>query len=362
VDRICCQYTDFQDYPARAKALAIARFLIEHNLTGVKSNIPYEDLQNNFIAVALRDKDHSSLPLISVAIFCSIAQKLGLDARPCAIPFHVYAMVFPLKGGNLDGKSLRASDSDQPMYLDPFQSTEEVSIDKIRTKLSTFGIVPANYPTFLQCSTTIELVLRTANNIMASVQKAHQNPLSEHNGQDPHQRTMFSSFPDMESAFFGSLWALALVRMPSDSDGSATVTFRQRQVVPFVVEHLQTYFPTDVSMIEHYLLPLFQSLPELEQLRETVRVIRAGDVMPKQVKLRTEEVARHVKHNVGRVFRHRRYAYLAIITGWDVECSAGEHWMERMQVDELSQGRQQSFYHVLYVVGFFPQISGHEKL
>jgi len=285
-----------------------------------------------------------------VAIFCSIAQRLGLDARPCAIPFHVYAMVFPPKGSTLDGKSFRACDEDKPMYLDPFQSTEEVSTDSIRTRLSAMGVVPAISSTFLQCSTTIEIVLRSANNIMDSVQKAHQNPPPEHDDHGSHQQTTFSSFPDMESAFFSALWALVLVCMPSEGDGSVTATFRQRQVVPFVVEHLQTYFPTDVSMIEHYILPLFQSLPELEQLRETVRVIRAGDMVPKQVKLRTEEVARRVKHKVGQVFRHRRYAYLAIITGWDVECSAGEHWMERMHVDQLSQGRQQSFYHVLYVV------------
>lgn len=324
------------------------------NLTGVKSDITYQDLQNNFIAVALRDEDHPSLPLISVAIFCSIAQRLGLDARPCGIPFHVYAMVFPPKGSTLDGKAFQAADGEKPMYLDPFQSAEEVSIDKIQTQLSAIGIVPASSPTFLQCSTTSEMVLRSANNIMVSVQNAHQNPLSEHTNPDRHHQTMFSSFPDMESAFFGALWALILVCIPSEGDGSGTATFRQRQVVPFVVEHLQTYFPTDVSMIEHYILPLFQNQPELEQLRETVRVIRAGDMMPKQVKVRTKEVAQHVKHKVGQVFRHRRYAYLAIITGWDVECSAGEHWMERMHVDQLSQGRQQSFYHVLYVVCHVP--------
>lgn len=340
----------------RAKALAIARFLIARNLTGVKSENTYHDLQNNFIALALRDEDHPALPLISVAIFCSIAQRLGLDARPCAIPFHVYVIVFPPKGSTLDGKTFHASDGDMPMYLDPYRSAEEVPIDRIQTQLSAVGVVPANFPTFLQSTTTIEMVVRSANNIMASVQNAHQGPITGHNDHDPHQQTTISSFPDMESAFFGALWALVLVCTPSEGDGSATATFRQRQVVPFVVEHLQTYFPTDVSMIEHYILPLFQSLPELEQLRETVRVIRVGDMMPKQVKLRTREVARHVRYKVGQVFRHRRYAYVATITGWDVECSAGEHWMERMRVDQLSQGRQQSFYHVLYVVCPFSRL------
>ena len=258
-------------------------------------------------------------------------------------------MVFPPEGSTLDGKSFQAFNGEEPMYLDPFQSAEEISLDRIKTQLSAIGVVPASFPTFLQCTSTAEMVSRSANNIMFSVQRAHQTR-SEITDHDPPHHNGSSGFPDMECAFFGALWALLLVCIPSEGHGSMTATFRQRQVVPFVVEHLQTHFPTDVSMIEHYVLPLFQSLPELEQLRETVRVIRAGDMMPKQVKVRTKDVAQHVKHKVGQVFRHRRYAYLAIITGWDVECSAGEHWMERMHVDQLSEGRQQSFYHVLYVV------------
>ena len=272
-------------------------------------------------------------------------------------------MVFPPRDITLDGKNHQGSEGGKPMYLDPFQSAEEVPIDRLQTQLSAIGVVSASYPKFLEGSTTAEIILRSANNIMVSVQNAHQNPLSEHTDHRSHHQTMLSSFPDLESAFFGALWALVLVCTPSEGDGSMTATFRQRQVVPFVVEHLQTYFPRDVVMIEHYVLPLYQDMPELEQLRETVRVIRAGDMMPKQVKVRSEEVNQHVKHKVGQVFRHRRYVYLAIITGWDVECSAGQAWMDHMHVDQLSHGRQQSFYHVLYVACIFPQtvVTSQEK-
>ena len=75
--------------------------------------------------------------------------------------------------------------------------------------------------------------------------------------------------------------------------------------------------------------------------------MRAGDSMPKQVKPRTKEILQHVKYKVGQVFRHKRYNYIAVITGWDVECSASEQWIARMRVNELPHGRDQSFYHVL---------------
>jgi F-box protein 21 len=44
------------------------------------------------------------------------------------------------------------------------------------------------------------------------------------------------------------------------------------------------------------------------------------------------------------VFRHKRYTYHAIITGWDTECKAEEDWVRQMEVDRLPRGRKQAFY------------------
>ena len=54
-----------------------------------------------------------------------------------------------------------------------------------------------------------------------------------------------------------------------------------------------------------------------------------------------------VKYYIGQVFRHKRYGYLAIIKGWNVECQAREDWIRQMDVDMLLGGRHQPFYHVL---------------
>ena len=327
-----------------------------HNLTGVKSDLTYQNLQNNFIGIALQAEDHPSLPLISVAIFCSVARRLSLDARPCAIPFHVYAMVSPPKGSSLDGELLQSNDGGNPMFLDPFRSAEETPVKFIELQLSAVGVHPASYPTFFRYTPTTDIVYRSAKNIMTSVREQ-----SEHGSQ---HLARFASSLDKDSAYFGALWGLVLAGIPSDGDGDglAIASFRQRHVLPFLLEYLQTHFPADVYLIERYLLPLFQHLPESGQLRETVRVVRTGDTMPKQVKKRTEDIAKRVKYKVGQVFQHRRYRYLAIITGWDVECGADELWIEQMEVDKLSKGRRQGFYHVLYVASLVLHLPPRVKL
>ncbi|KAI9871733.1 MAG: hypothetical protein M1830_002521 [Pleopsidium flavum] len=360
--RIQHQHCDFSELTLRAKATAIAGFLIAHNLTGLRSERTYRDLQNSFIAIALQTEDHPSVPLISTTIFCCVAQRLGLDARPCGIPFHVYAMVFPTKGSALDGKVLQEGEAGNPMYMDPFRSAQEIPIDTIKAQLSEMGATASSHSTFLQHSTITEIVLRSGRNIMNSVQYAHSSAVAQHTNHGSHHLTMVSNFPDMESAFYGALWASILVGIPSDGDGSVAATVRRRQYLPYILEHFETHFPTDIGLIERYIVPLFQHLPEYDQLSDTVRVIRAGDTMPKQVKGRTEDNVQHVRFKVGEAFRHKRYNYLAIITGWDVECGAGEHWMQQMGVDQLSQGRQQSFYHVLYVTTHAIPRGGYDKL
>ena len=86
----------------RKKAILISGYLRDHGLTGITSNDEYHHIRHNFIGLALLDKNHSSLPLISVAIYCCVARHFGLDAHPCGFPFHVYAMVYPPQGLVID--------------------------------------------------------------------------------------------------------------------------------------------------------------------------------------------------------------------------------------------------------------------
>ena len=319
-------------------------------MTGVKSDANYGDLQNNFIGIALQDEEHPSLPLISVAIYCCVATRLGLDAQPCGFPFHVIAIIEPAEGETLDGRARGDGAPSESIYMDPFRSAQEVPIPDLRAQLAAIAFDTSN-SAYMSASPTADIVLRTSRNIMNSVQRPHAVARNtNYNGGHTHLATI-STFPELDSAFYGALWASLLLGSPSGAGGPAMANLQRRHFLPHIVRHFETHFPNDIFLLEQHIVPLFQNLDEHRQLLETVRVMRAGDAMQKQVKRRTTEVSQHVRYKIGQVFQHKRYNYQAVITGWDVECGAGERWMAQMRVHELAGGRHQSFYHVLYVKG-----------
>lgn len=302
---------------------------------GVGSDNHYHDLQNNFIGIALHDEEHPSLPLISVAIYCCVARRLGLDAQPCGFPFHVLAIIKPSQGYSLDGRALDVNSVSQPMYMDPFRSDLETPIDHLRAQLVSMGVSASSHAALLDVSSTAAMVTRTALNIITSVQTM------------PRTRgaslPIMIDFPEMDSAFYGALWALLL--LPAGNPG--TVSVQRARYLPFLVDHLEKRFATDVRLIEEYIIPLVQDPDQFEQLHGTMIALRAADTMPKPVKARTKDTLENIRYRVGQVFRHKRYHYQAVITGWDAKCEAGEDWMSNMGIHELTRGQNQSFYHAL---------------
>ena len=346
-EHIRLEHPGVEEQSSRNKAYTIAAYLRRHNLTGIRDDPNYLDLQNSFIGIALQDEEHPSLPLISVAIYCCVAKRLGLDAQPCGFPFHVIAIVKPPEQETLDGRARDSASPPDSMYMDPFRSASEVPIMDLLVQLAAMGSGASN-TTYLSASPTAEMVLRTSRNIMSSVRSAHGIARTANiHGGHTHPTTV-STFPELDSAFYAALWASLLLGSPDGGSGPVTASLERRQFLPYIVRHFETHFPNDVFLLEQHIVPLFQNLDEYRQLQETVRVMRAGDTMQKQIKRRTTEVSNHVRYKVGQVFRHKRYEYMAVITGWDVECGAGEPWMAQMQVHKLAQGRYQSFYHVLY--------------
>ena len=234
------------------------------------------------------------------------------------------------------------------MYMDPFRSDREILVTDLQAQLRSLGMAKEIHSDALAPASASEIVLRCGRNILNSVQEAHRNAVARNGHGSNSHVTLVSSFPDMESAFYSALWASLLLGLPPDGDGPVVSTFEPRNFLQPIVQHFETHFPGDVSLIDDYIVPLFRDFGEYAQLRETVRVIRAGDSIPKLVHERTGETSDHVKYLVGQVFKHKRYNYMAVIIGWDAECAAPEHWMSQMRVHELPQGRHQSFYHVLY--------------
>ena len=307
--------------------MAIASYLRANNLTGIDQSREYHCLEHNFLGMALNSREHNSLPLVSAAIYCYVAQWLGLDARPCGFPFHVHVIITPHPCFDLDDNELSPGEQGAPIYMDPFRSETETSIFDLQNQLNVLGASHADKATYLGKSSISEIALRCGKNILNSVHYLYQ-----------FHDLQFASV-DVTNARYAALWSLMLL------SGSSTPR-ELRVYLPWLMELFVADFPWDIHFIEQYMVPLFQGMAEYDHLLESLHVMRAVDEMPKQVRRRTA-ANKEVRYKIGQVFRHRRYDYIAVITRWDAECDAGEPWMMRMGIDRLPRGRHQSFYHAL---------------
>ncbi|KAI9809639.1 MAG: hypothetical protein M1825_000071 [Sarcosagium campestre] len=332
----------------RNQALSLAQFVRSHNLTGVEDESNYRDLQNNFIGLALRHEDHPSLPLISTAIYCCLAQRLDIDARPCGFfPFHVHTIVRPPSGVNLDGQAL-ADDSDaDSMYLDPFATAEEVPSSNLLAQLTELGVGDNMRALYLGASPVGDVVLRSSRNILHSIQDSLGNglPLAiARPGASASTKTM-----DIESALCSSLWASLLFGRQASDNRFAITGPEEMNHLQGVIRNLETCFPEDLTLVEENLAPQFRGLPAYDQLMSSIHAIRLSDTVPKTRRPRGSELVRQtVRFKVGQVFRHNRHDYLAIITGWDVCSEKNGRWAPTRNLDRLPEGgKEQSFYHAV---------------
>ncbi|TKA71890.1 hypothetical protein B0A49_03353 [Cryomyces minteri] len=346
------QYPEFEELTPRKKALTLATYVRANELVGVREEAGYHALQNNFIGIALLGQEHTSLPLISVAIYCCIAERLGLRAQPCGFPWHVCAIVRPPTGQDLEGIDVLTNEEPEPMYMDPWRKDTEVPVSDLKATLDQMGATPSSYATFLGEASTWELVLRTGRNIHNSIQDAHRQQPHLIAGGNPTPGServpvWASTFPDIDGSFYAMLWSHLLLGLQAgEDDGAAARTTRRRTYLPYITEHIQTDYQMDVPLMETHVLPLFRDLPEHSRLLEILEIVRTGDAQAKPI-MRRDAKAHNVRFRIGMLFQHKRYGYEAVITGWDPQCSMGDQWIEQMQIDRLPNGRDQSFYHVL---------------
>lgn len=329
--QVCIEDPDFMDRSLQQKAIVLADVLRRHNLTGISGSSQYHDLQNNFIGIALQDGPHSSLPLVSVAVYCCVAQRLGIDAHPCGFPFHVLAIIKPLPGRTLDGRRAESDASSEPMYMDPFRSNQQVYVNDLRAQLQSLGISSSEFPELLGASSTAEIVRRSAKNIITSLQAFRGD------------HSAGQSFHDVDGAFYAAVWAVLLLPVGSPITAGA----QRASCLSHIMELVEKNFFTDIWLIEKYILPLIEDRTQQRELRDNIKGIRKNDREPKIVKNRTSDSLSNVQYKVGQIFHHKRYHYKAVVTGWDAECAATDGWMARMGVHELPRGRYQGFYHVL---------------
>jgi len=346
---------NFSELSTRRKALLVVSWLRAHNLVSTSLESRYRDLRNSYVGMALQDDEHPSLPLISVVIFCALAQRLGLNARACGIPAHAHAMVFA-QGYTLDGCLPRASEEELDiMYLDPYSTNEEIPLHSLRRMLTGWGIDFSRHNEFLIEAPLSFVILRTSRNIIATVQRFrnHAAQLANNVGATftattlPDIQLYGNPFIDLELCFYSAVWANYIFGTPAEPGVEGTT---RDHFIPLILERFESLFPMDASIIEQFIIPHYHPVPgaDMYNIRDTIRVVKAADQTPKQVRSRASPAVQgNVNYKVGQVFRHKRYNYQAVITGWDMECGQNSTWIARNNVDALSRGRKQSFYHVL---------------
>ena len=342
-DSLLKEIPEIMEQSPKAKALSLVAYMRRKNLTGIKNNDEYHDLHNNFLGIALQDDNHPSLPIISAAMYCAIARRIGIKAFPCCFPLHVVVIVKLGTDEDKPEQDLDDQDKAEIMYLDLFRSDEELLVANLKSQLSAMGVLPSNHSAHLGISSTVDMVYRNARNIINSIQ------LLTHT--DHRRITRGAITVDVDSALYGAIWAMLLLP-GSDSLLSAAQHSRSLSLLMVEVEKRLLF---DVRLIEEYIFPAFgtERPGYYGQLRDAVRLMRVSDIMPKQVQSRLDKIARNVQYHVGDLFMHKRYGYQGVITGWDKECDASKEWISRMQVDNLPRGRHQSFYQVLYVACCF---------
>ena len=259
----------------------------------------------------------------------------------------MFAIIYPSPGQDLDGNAAFQGLAAEAMYMDPYRTHLEIPVEDLLAQLRTMGVSKLECPSYIMGASATDMTLRSARNIINSVQSVEQTT-TVGDTESLGNSSMAPALLDTEGAFYGALWASLLLGSLGDSDDSATVTIRnQRQFLTYIVKRLEVDFPFDLSLLEEYVLPIFETRIEGEHLRKMARDMRNADSKPKQVKARIENEAQRVSYHVGQVFQHKRYLYQAVIIGWDAECAAHESWITQMRVNELARGRYQCFYNVL---------------
>lgn len=325
---------EWDELSTRTKAIRVARYLRSEDVVGNPNIDDYHALRNNYLSLALFKKPYSSLPLQSVAIYCAVCRRLGIDAKPANYPQHVYAVIRGPRDQTLDGKPRPQSFTEpEMMHMDPWRNSEEMPIDQLRLRLLQMGAQPHQHEHHLGPASSLEIAVRASRNIQFSVSQARD---SQRRG-----RNRTGGELDIEAAWYSMLWAVLML-----GSNSAQNMHHRRQSLAMLIEHFQTQFPEDFGLIEKHIPPMFDNEREHEILLQLIETARASDRNKKAPSPRNESTSL-VRYKVGHTFTHRRYGYQGFIVGWNIKCGAQQQWIDQMGVNDLPRGREQPFYHVV---------------
>ncbi|EFZ03335.2 F-box domain-containing protein [Metarhizium robertsii ARSEF 23] len=266
---------------------------------------------------ALRHEEHESIPLISSAIFCCLAARLGLNAQCCALPSHVYAIVFAQSGYTLDGDVDCYREQPERMYLDPYGLDNEVPASDLHNLLAHYAWQTST-GAFLAPVPPITMVLRTAQNIKATFARILE--LQDDAHPELSQLLRGNDAMNVDAALYSAMWS-SLMLTPPD-------TFEWNDRLASFLHRFAGSWPEDVWLVEKYLWPMYNSFTALRHgfarhvnrglgdPWDHWRLARDQDDLIPPMSRRDLDGNQSVNFKIGQVFRHRRYAWIGVITGW----------------------------------------------
>ncbi|PFH63065.1 hypothetical protein XA68_10068 [Ophiocordyceps unilateralis] len=332
-------HPNLEELTTRLQALALNRWLRANGLTGLcNPERDYRNLRNLLIGQALRHEDHESVPIISSAIFCCMAARIGLMAQCCAFPGHVHAIVFAPTGWTLDGRPADLGETCERMYLDPYGCDDEVDTAIFQALLERFGWNSGDV--FFAPVPTDVIALRTARNIRATFARLLELQNDAH--PELSQLLCGNSAMNMEAAMYSTRWAPLMLTPPN--------TFEWDDYLANFLRRSAGSWPEDIWLIDKYLWPLYDSSTPLrdglahhvhrglDDPWEHLRQVRDHDETVPAVQARTAVDGNEaVPFKIGQVFRHRRYGWIGVITGWSDRAA------RPLPADERAGGKQLYF-------------------
>ncbi|KAH7927275.1 YccV-like-domain-containing protein [Leucogyrophana mollusca] len=253
-----------------------------------------------------------TIPISLVFIFVCIARRLGIDASPVDFPARVLAHV--------SSPDPKVSD----VYIDVFGSSTQAILsprDDIPRLLMQAGVTPISMTRYVKPAGPDFVLIRASRNILASSLLPPPGVIIPED--------------DVHIANYIGL-AVGLLFM------------NDRNYLAGIQSHL-VQFPLDLCAV------LIDSLASLLQPSLKEELIASCVVVAEEENAASETIYRRstlpaptkIKHFVGQVFQHKMYGYIGFIYGWEPTCMATERWIAQMDVDSLSRGRHQPFYHVI---------------
>ncbi|KAL9057844.1 MAG: hypothetical protein Q9162_002074 [Coniocarpon cinnabarinum] len=358
---------------SREKALHLARFLHDHQLLGIQPEPDqrgYRRLQNGLISIALCEKHHPSLPLVSAAIYCAVARRVGLNANLINYPGHIYVVVTPDPDSqtDLDNQSIDQAHKRQPhledeyyMYLDSYSSSRETSSATLKERLLRMHFPEEVRRECLRPAVdgVKTMLVRMSNNL------AHVTEYMESD-----YTRVFTNLDDQSGFMPPSVLEAATLTPTAIEIGDRDILTHTRNIIRMVTldESFDSYSYELTNATTNFLDFRFFSLgtarsvilpllsPDTDgrrRLEHTLIRYAQLDAQPRTPKRWSDTIhiskdpGRHPVYRVGTYFEHRRFGYLGLIIGWDVKCSSHEEWIRQMHVDDLPRGRHQPFYNVL---------------